>query len=170
MARRLRRCFARRSRESYCVLPRCRRLSVAIETSKGYYVRALARDLAEALGTAGHLTSLRRTRSGSFLATEATALDSPSDEMLARIEPLARAAARALSVARLSEAGAVDARHGRRVSPQDIEAPARGPCAWLDPRGELAAIGKIDDDGHGTVLRGFGGESTRRFSPKRSAP
>jgi tRNA pseudouridine55 synthase len=136
-------------------------LAIAIETSKGYYVRALARDLAEALGTVGHLTSLRRTRSGTFVVEEAIAFDSPPDEMRARIEPLAQGAARVLPIARLNEAGAVDAKHGRRVSPLDIEAPTRGPCAWLDPRGELAAIGEIDDEGRGKVLRGFGGETTR---------
>jgi tRNA pseudouridine55 synthase len=131
-------------------------IAVAIETSKGYYVRALARDLAEALGTVGHLTSLRRTRSGSFLAEEATALDAPASEMRARIEPLAQGAARVLPVARLSEAGAVHAKHGRRVPSADIEARAGGPCAWLDPRGGLVAVGEIDDDGLGRVLRGFG--------------
>lgn len=36
-----------------------------IVCSKGTYVRALARDLGEALGCGGHLTSLRRTRVGS---------------------------------------------------------------------------------------------------------
>ena len=35
-------------------------------TGKGAYVRALVRDLAEALGTAGHVTQLRRTRVGPF--------------------------------------------------------------------------------------------------------
>lgn len=35
-------------------------------TGKGAYVRALVRDLAEALGTVGHVTALRRTRVGPF--------------------------------------------------------------------------------------------------------
>ena len=35
-------------------------------TGKGAYVRALVRDLAEALGTVGHVTQLRRTRVGPF--------------------------------------------------------------------------------------------------------
>lgn len=37
-----------------------------IECGKGYYVRSLARDLGEALGTVAHLTALRRTRVGAF--------------------------------------------------------------------------------------------------------
>jgi tRNA pseudouridine55 synthase len=41
--------------------------------SGGTYVRSLARDLGRLLGTGGHLTRLRRTRSGPF--TEADAVD-----------------------------------------------------------------------------------------------
>ena len=37
-----------------------------VTCGKGTYVRALARDLAAALGTCGHLTALRRTRVGPF--------------------------------------------------------------------------------------------------------
>ncbi len=42
---------------------------------KGTYIRSLARDLAQALGTEGHVTALRRTRVGGFLASEAISLD-----------------------------------------------------------------------------------------------
>ena len=41
----------------------------------GTYVRALGRDLAERLGTVGHLTALRRERIGRFDAAEALSLD-----------------------------------------------------------------------------------------------
>ncbi|KPF79291.1 pseudouridine synthase [alpha proteobacterium AAP81b] len=43
--------------------------------SKGTYVRSLARDLALALGTVGHVTMLRRTRAGPFTLAEAISLD-----------------------------------------------------------------------------------------------
>jgi tRNA pseudouridine55 synthase len=43
--------------------------------SKGTYVRSLARDLAEALGTVGHVAALRRTRAGPFALNHALALD-----------------------------------------------------------------------------------------------
>lgn len=42
-----------------------------IACSKGTYIRALARDLGEALGSGAHLYALRRTRSGGFSAEEA---------------------------------------------------------------------------------------------------
>ena len=47
----------------------------AVTCSKGTYVRSLARDLALALGTVGHVTSLRRTRAGPFRIEEAISLD-----------------------------------------------------------------------------------------------
>lgn len=40
------------------------KITVRIVCSKGTYIRALARDIGEALGTGAHLTSLRRTRVG----------------------------------------------------------------------------------------------------------
>jgi tRNA pseudouridine55 synthase len=136
------------------------RLVVEVETAKGYYVRSLARDLAEGLGTAGHLTALRRTRSGCFTVAEAAALDGPVEALRARIEPLARAASRALQVSVLSEDGARDARHGRPVAAEAMTtaAPPGTPCAWLDGAGALVAVGQVGEDGRGRVLRGFAGE------------
>jgi tRNA pseudouridine55 synthase len=131
-------------------------LTVRVEVDKGYYVRALARDLATALATVGHLTALRRTRSGCFTLDEALPLDTPDDELAARVEHLTRAASRALPVARLSEVGARDAHHGRPVQPADIDAPVAGPSAWLAPHGELVAVGEVGESGVGRVLRGFG--------------
>jgi hypothetical protein len=49
----------------------CVDLSVVAECSSGTYVRALARDLGAALGSAAHLTRLRRTGVGAFHISEA---------------------------------------------------------------------------------------------------
>ncbi|WP_375289612.1 tRNA pseudouridine(55) synthase TruB [Qipengyuania sp.] len=43
--------------------------------SKGTYIRSLARDIAHALGTCGHVTYLRRVKAGPFLAEQAISLD-----------------------------------------------------------------------------------------------
>jgi tRNA pseudouridine55 synthase len=43
--------------------------------SKGTYVRSLARDIARALNTVGHVTMLRRTRAGPFSLEQAISLD-----------------------------------------------------------------------------------------------
>ncbi|GAB5488452.1 MAG: tRNA pseudouridine(55) synthase TruB [Parasphingorhabdus sp.] len=43
--------------------------------SKGTYIRSLARDIARALGTFGHVSMLRRTKAGPFTLEEAISLD-----------------------------------------------------------------------------------------------
>ena len=43
--------------------------------SKGTYIRSLARDIALALGTVGHVTYLRRTKAGPFTLDQAITLD-----------------------------------------------------------------------------------------------
>lgn len=51
------------------------KIPVHISCSSGTYVRALARDLAEKLGTTGYVESLRRTKIGSFDVENAQKLD-----------------------------------------------------------------------------------------------
>ena len=50
-------------------------LSFSATVSKGTYVRSLARDIAYALGTLGHVSYLRRTRAGPFSIKSAISLD-----------------------------------------------------------------------------------------------
>lgn len=52
--------------------------------SKGTYIRSLARDIALALGTVGHVTMLRRTRAGPFTLDSAISLDKLADMAKAR--------------------------------------------------------------------------------------
>ena len=52
--------------------------------SKGTYIRSLARDIARALGTVGHVTMLRRTRAGPFALDQAISLDFLQDAAKAR--------------------------------------------------------------------------------------
>jgi len=47
-----------------------------ITTSKGFYVRSLARDLGLKLGTFGHIVTLRRSQVGSFYEKDSILLDS----------------------------------------------------------------------------------------------
>lgn len=49
-------------------------IDLLVECSSGTYVRALARDLGEALGCGAHLTALRRTRVGPFTLHDAATL------------------------------------------------------------------------------------------------
>ena len=50
-------------------------ITLSATVSKGTYIRSLARDIAHALGTVGHVSYLRRTRSGPFGLDEAVSLD-----------------------------------------------------------------------------------------------
>ena len=49
--------------------------TIRIACSKGTYIRAFARDLGEALGTGAHLSSLVRTKTGTFRLEDALSLD-----------------------------------------------------------------------------------------------
>jgi tRNA pseudouridine55 synthase len=52
--------------------------------SKGTYIRSLARDIARALNSVGHVTMLRRTRAGPFTLEQAISLDFLSEAAKAR--------------------------------------------------------------------------------------
>jgi tRNA pseudouridine55 synthase len=50
-------------------------VTLIADVSKGTYIRSLARDIARALGTVGHVTMLRRLRAGPFGLEQAISLD-----------------------------------------------------------------------------------------------
>lgn len=55
-----------------CALPR---IGIRVRCSKGTYIRSLAQEIGQALGSGAHLTSLRRTRSGGFSLDKAWKLE-----------------------------------------------------------------------------------------------
>lgn len=116
-------------------------LAFAAEVSSGTYLRALARDLGERLGSGAHLTALRRTAVGSFTIAEAAPLPTIG-QGTAPLRPLREA------VAHLPQLGLdADARgrviHGRPV-PAPPELRGRGPVA-LVADGELLAVAEPQD-------------------------
>ncbi len=50
-------------------------VTLTAHVSKGTYIRSLARDIARAVGTVGHVTMLRRTKAGPFALDQAISLD-----------------------------------------------------------------------------------------------
>ncbi len=50
-------------------------VTLIAHVSKGTYIRSLARDIARALGTCGHVTYLRRIKAGPFTQSQAISLD-----------------------------------------------------------------------------------------------
>lgn len=90
-----------------------------VTCGKGTYVRALARDLAEALGTAGHVSALRRLSVGRFTLDKAISLDelAAMDDNAALQDlllPLATALDDIPALA-LTEAEAHRMRHGQSI-------------------------------------------------------
>lgn len=55
------------------------KLTLRVVCSKGTYIRALARDIGEALGSGAHLSALRRTRVGDMRAEDCLSIDKALD-------------------------------------------------------------------------------------------
>ena len=128
---------------------------VDLTVSKGYYVRAFARDLAEALGTMGHLDALRRVASGPFHLGEAIAWPPTGNAALLSV---AEAARRVLPMRVLTEDGARRARSGLPLTPTDFAdaaLDAENAVAWLTGTGDLVAVGRQVAPGCYRVVRGF---------------
>jgi tRNA pseudouridine55 synthase len=124
-------------------------VDVRVTCSSGTYIRALARDLGAALGVGGHLTALRRTRSGPYLASQAAGLDQLAERF--ELVPLSQAAAGAFARRDLSAEEATAIVHGIRL-------PATGtgsqPVAAFSPDGSLVAL-LTDSDGAARSLAVF---------------
>jgi tRNA pseudouridine55 synthase len=133
-------------------------VDVHVTCSSGTYIRALARDLGGALGVGGHLTALRRTRVGPYLASQARTLDELAQGVSAagglEVLPLAAAAAAAFPRRDLTVAQARDLGHGVRL-------PATGtgetPVAAFAPDGSLVAL-LTDEEGRARSLAVFATE------------
>lgn len=118
-------------------------MDVTITCGTGTYVRSLARDAGRLAGSAAHLTSLRRLRSGPFTVAEAFTLDAVKR---GEARPLpALDAVRSLPMERLSDAALSLVTTGRSV-----EATVPGPrAALVDAAGTLVAIAEREGDGAG---------------------
>ncbi|GAN59432.1 MULTISPECIES: tRNA pseudouridine(55) synthase TruB [Acetobacter] len=96
-----------------------------VESGKGVYMRALARDVALACGTVGHITVLRRLRVGPFTEADAITLDklTPNDDNPHASPELLRPVATALAdipALALTEDEAASLLHGRALSLVDL--------------------------------------------------
>lgn len=124
-------------------------LDVGVEVSSGTYVRALARDLGDALGVGGHLRSLRRTRVGHYDLSSALTLQAIEADPHGAVVPMATAAAAAFDVRHLSEAEELALRYGQRIEAGGAKRDE--PVAGIGPSGELVAM--LDESGEETRSR-----------------
>lgn len=122
-----------------------RHVTLRVHCSAGFYVRSLAQDLGSRLGTGGHLSALRRTRSGQADIARAVPLEAlerdvslasravvPLGEMLPELPALV-----------LTPEGARRAIHGQDLGPRDAvrsSAESAPLVRLLDAGGDLLAI------------------------------
>ena len=105
-------------------------LDVVVECSSGTYIRALARDLGEALGVGGHLTALRRTEVGPFTLEDARTLEQLAEEPTFSLS-LDEALTRCYPVLDITDAEATNLALGK----------------WLEPRGLKGIHAAVAPDG-----------------------
>ncbi len=124
--------------------------------SAGFYVRTLAHDVGERLGTGAHLAALRRTRSGTFTLTQARELASVECSRQAAeagVTPMSHLLP-ALPAVTLTAGGTTLASHGRDLGPHDCvpgadcervfspDAPLHPAVRLLTASGDLLAIAR----------------------------
>ena len=130
-------------------------ITLTAHVSKGTYIRSLARDIALALGTVGHVSMLRRTKAGPFTLASAIALDklaglAKARELEEAILPLT-AGLDDIPALIVTPAQAAALRQGRELTGVTQ---AQGPCMAIDenqiPVALVEASGEIV-----RVVRGF---------------
>ncbi|MBG0815867.1 tRNA pseudouridine(55) synthase TruB [Planomonospora sp. ID82291] len=110
-------------------------VDVSVTCSSGTYIRALARDLGAALGTGGHLTSLRRTRVGPYDLSMAHTIEELGRECV--ILPMADAVAAAFPRRDVTAEEARTVAHGGRLPAAGL---GPGPVGVFGPDGALVAL------------------------------
>jgi tRNA pseudouridine55 synthase len=125
-------------------------VEIEVRCAPGTYVRALGRDLGESLGVGGHLTALRRLRSGAFGLEQAVPADRLAESSRPMVIPLS-GLLEAMPAVRVSAEGREAVRHGRGLGRLLVASgfPESPPdrVRVLDENGRLLAL---------AVPRGFG--------------
>jgi tRNA pseudouridine55 synthase len=113
--------------------------SFAVTCSTGTYVRVLLSDMAERLGTIGHLSALRRVASGHHVVSDALTYFDFEDRVSLGASVLAppRAFVEHLTSVTISDDEERRFRQGQRVS---LDAPGDGEIAALNTAGALVAV------------------------------
>ncbi|MBM3502303.1 MAG: tRNA pseudouridine(55) synthase TruB [Alphaproteobacteria bacterium] len=124
-------------------------VSLEVDCGKGFYVRALARDLGRSLGTLGYVQRLRRTRVGPFTESAAISLDSLGDlvhsaRLIEVLQPLLTALDDIPALA-VSDLDATKIRHGQRIM---VSSPAVDGLVVVVHDGRPVALARSD---HGSV-------------------
>jgi tRNA pseudouridine55 synthase len=116
-------------------------VDIEVHCSSGTYIRAIARDLGEALGVGGHLTALRRTAVGPFGIDSARTLDELAESFA--MTPISEAVRAWFPVHAVDDADAAAVRVGRPLDlPLDVLTGVFAPdgtfLALYEPSGDTA--------------------------------
>ena len=136
--------------------------SIDVTCSKGTYIRVLAEDLAVALGTVGHVASLRRTQSGAFHVKDAYTINAL--ELLAEkngvefldsvLLPLDHALTHLNKITLLPEISRMFVNGLTLATPSDF---LEGELLRVYSKSKFLGIGEVDENGQIVPKRGFNG-------------
>ncbi len=128
-------------------------LELRVRCSKGTYVRTLAEDIGEALGTGAHLSALRRTASGPFRLQDAHTLEAlagaAAAERRSRLLPLPKLL-EGLPRTELDRAAEARLRNGQELM---IDGLAEGLCALYRADGAVIGLARGEAGGRLRALR-----------------
>jgi tRNA pseudouridine55 synthase len=126
------------------------RITLRVDCSAGFYVRALAHELGRQLRVGAHLAALRRTASAGFTIADTVPLalvERDRAAALAAIIPLANMLP-GMSAVVLTDEGLTRATRGRDIRPDDVATgslpTARTPIRLLDRQGQLVGIAEAE--------------------------
>ena len=122
------------------------RLEITVDCGSGTYIRSIARDVGEALGTGGLIEVLVRTRIGPFTLADAfDPLGQPIESILAHLRPptvaLGDLPRLTLTPEQATLAGGGKLLDGARVAGASGLPP--GEVALIDPTGSLVAVAEV---------------------------
>jgi tRNA pseudouridine55 synthase len=117
-------------------------LVLEVGCSKGTYVRSLARDVAAALGTIGHLTRLVRTQVGPFRLEDALTLSAIAERGVPAVLLSPEAALPAAPVYQANTADTARLRNGQPISSRLVAPTVR----VHEPSGRLVCVGSANGE------------------------
>jgi len=120
-------------------------LELLVDCGSGTYVRSLARDLAETLGTVGHIVNLRRLRVGPFLVDGACRADADPDTVRQALLPMTEALPHLPAII-LTDEQCDQLRNGTQPDPAWVPEPVPELYRLQAAAGELVALGRRDPD------------------------
>jgi tRNA pseudouridine55 synthase len=126
------------------------KLAFELTVGKGYYIRSFARDLGQALASAAHVSTLRRTQIGIHSTEKAHAISDDESDLLPHLLPVSSALSH-LPIIRTTHKASQRLRHGQRIPlgdgiSSDAHLQPHTPLLILEPDGSALAVGELSSE------------------------